>query len=146
MSNALNIEQPLVGVGVMVMRDGEVLLHKRKNAHGEGEHASPGGHLEHGEAFAACAQREVAEECGIEIANVRFHFLSNIDIWKPRHYVHIGLLADWRAGEPQVLEPEKCEGWDWYSLDALPEPLFYATLQQVHAFRDGVNYVDLPIR
>lgn len=144
MANTLNIEQPLVGVGVMVIRGDTVLLHKRKNAHGDGEYASPGGHLEHGESFEACARREIAEECGVEVENVRFHFLSNIDKWKPRHYVHIGLVADWVGGEPQVLEPEKCDGWGWYPLDALPQPLFYATEQQVAAFRDNVTYRDLP--
>ena len=106
-------QYPLVGIGVLVLRDGKTLLHKRKRAHGAGEYASPGGHLEYMEGFEECARREVREESGIEIANVRFQYLSNITVWEPRHYVHIGLAADWKSGEPQVLEPEKCESWGW---------------------------------
>lgn len=36
-------KRPKVGVGVMVWKDGKVLLGKRKRAHGAGEYASPGG-------------------------------------------------------------------------------------------------------
>lgn len=27
-------------------------------------------------------------------------------------------------GTPQRLEPEKCEGWQWFDVGALPQPLF----------------------
>lgn len=45
------------------------------------------------------------------IDNVRFLFVANIKKYSRSHYVHIGLLADWKSGEPQLLEPEKNEGW-----------------------------------
>jgi 8-oxo-dGTP diphosphatase len=70
--------QPKVGVGVMIVKNGFVLLGKRKGAHGEGEYAFPGGHLEYMESFAQCAQRETREECGIEIENIRFQFVANV--------------------------------------------------------------------
>ena len=43
---------PRVGVGVIVQRDGRILLGKRLGAHGEGTWALPGGHLEFGESVA----------------------------------------------------------------------------------------------
>ena len=46
-----NVERPKVGVGVMVFKDGKILLAKRKGSHGAGEYAFPGGHLEFGESF-----------------------------------------------------------------------------------------------
>lgn len=63
-------QHPKVGIGVMIFRDGEILLGKRKGSHGDGEYAFPGGHLEYMESFSDCARREVREECGIEIANI----------------------------------------------------------------------------
>ena len=98
---------PLVGIGVLVVKDGKVLLGKRKNAHGAGEYASPGGHLEHLESFAACAVREVREECGIEIGPVRFLRVLEVMRYAPKHYVDIAVVADWVSGEPQTLEPDK---------------------------------------
>ena len=44
-------QRPKVGIGVMVFKDGKVLMGKRKSSHGEGEWAWPGGHLEYMESF-----------------------------------------------------------------------------------------------
>ena len=43
--------RPKVGLGVMVIKDGKVLMCKRKSSHGTGEWAWPGGHVEHVESF-----------------------------------------------------------------------------------------------
>lgn len=134
--------KPKVGVGVMIFKEGKVLLGKRKGSHGEGEYAFSGGHLEHLESFEDCARRETKEECGIEIENVRFQLLSNLTAYAPKHYVHIGLIADWKSGEPKALEPEKCESWGWYDLDALPAPLFVMCQQAVDCHKTGECYFD----
>lgn len=114
---------PKVGVGVMIWKDGKVLMGKRKSAHGEGEYAWPGGHLEYNETIEECAKRETMEETGMEIKNVRFLRVVNGRVYG-KHYVDVGMIADWKSGEPQLREPEKCESWDWYDPKKLPEPLF----------------------
>lgn len=111
MSDKIMEQKPKVGIGVMILKGGKVLLHKRKRSHGDGEYAFPGGHLECMESFEECAKRETREECGIEIESIRFQFAANVRKYAPRHYVHIGLIADWKNGEPRILEPEKCESW-----------------------------------
>ncbi|MFI5205876.1 MAG: NUDIX hydrolase, partial [Candidatus Paceibacterales bacterium] len=115
---------PKVGIGVMIIKDGRVLLSKGKGSHGQGEYAWPGGHMEYMESFEGCAKRETLEEAGIEIENVRFLRLLNLKDYAPKHYVDIGLVADWKSGDPKVMEPDKTEGWDWYNIDNLPQPLF----------------------
>jgi 8-oxo-dGTP diphosphatase len=132
---------PKVGVGVMIIKNGQVLLGKRKNAHGEGEFSFPGGHLEYMESFEECAIRETKEECGLEIANIRFQLLANLKIYTPKHYVHIGLMADWLKGEPQVLEPERMVDWQWYDLDNLPQPIFLASKIIIDSFKSQQNYL-----
>lgn len=126
----------------MVLKEGKVLLGKRKNSHGAGEYAFPGGHLEYMESYKACALREIAEECGIEVKNIRFQYLANIKLYAPRHYVHIGLLADWKSGEPKVLEPEKLEHWNWYDLSNLPQPMFVACDLAIESYKTGMNFKD----
>ncbi len=134
--------RPKVGIGVLVVRDGKVLMGKRKNAHGAGEWGWPGGHLEYMESFEECARREVREETGMEIDNIRFIRLLNFKTYAPKHYVDIGLLADWKSGEPQVLEPHKCEEWKWFSLNNIPSPHFAACDTEIEALKTGQTYFD----
>ena len=132
-----------VGVGVMVFKEGKVLFKKRKNSHGDGEYSFLGGHLEYMESFEECAKREVLEEAGIKIKNIRLNYLANIKKYDPKHYVDIGVIADWESGEPQVLEPEKNEFWEWYDIDNFPEPLFYPCKLALESYKTNkVNYYD----
>ncbi|MBU2159158.1 NUDIX domain-containing protein, partial [Patescibacteria group bacterium] len=117
-------KNPRVGVGVMIVKNGKVLIGKRKSSHGDGEYAWPGGHLEHLESIEECARREVREETGMEIKNIRFLRLMNITKYAPKHYIDIAMVSDWASREPQVLEPNKLESWEWRDIDDLPEPLF----------------------
>lgn len=136
-------ERPRVGVGVMILKDGKVLLGKRKGQGvGAGHYAWPGGHLEYMESFEECARREVLEETGMEIQNVRFCRLVNFKEYAPKHYVDIGLIADWKSGEPRVTEPDKVEEWKWYDLDAVPEPLFAAEPYYFKTLKTGQVFYD----
>jgi 8-oxo-dGTP diphosphatase len=136
-------QKPKVGVGILIFKDRKILLGERKGSHGEGEYAFPGGHLEYMESFEDCAKREIAEECGIEVENIRFEFLANLVKYAPKHYVHIGLIADWKSGEPKVLEPDKCESWVWYNIDNLPEPIFEACKLSIEVYKTNNNYFDI---
>lgn len=120
-------ERPKVGVAVCIVKDGKALLGKRIGAHGQGTWSFPGGHLEYGESLEACARREVAEECGLTIKNIRFAQITN-DVHKSenKHYITIYMLADWAGGTPKVLEPHKMIEWQWFSWSKLPKPLFLA--------------------
>jgi 8-oxo-dGTP diphosphatase len=139
-----------VGVGVYIRKDGKILLGKRKNSHGEGKWCPPGGHLEFGESFEECAKREAFEETGLKIKNVRFGTVTN-DIFKDegKHYITIAMIADHEEGEAKVMEPDKCDRWEWFSWseESLPElflPNHNALKQGFDPFldeSDGRKYV-----
>lgn len=131
-----------VGLGVMIFKDGKVLIGKRKGSFAAGEYGFPGGHLEHMEGFEECAHRETEEEAGIKIKNVRFQLLGNVKDYAPRHYVQIGLIADWESGEPRVMEPDKCEDWNWYDMNNLPSPLLKMTALMIDSYKEGRNFYD----
>ena len=114
---------PRVGVGVVVIRQGLVLLGLRKGSHGSNTWALPGGHLEFGESVEQCAEREVLEETGLEIQDLSQGTYSN-DLFEGRHYVTLFVVANSKVGEPCVLEPEKCSQWRWFRWSELPQPLF----------------------
>ncbi len=119
------LERPRVGVGVIVIKNGKVLLGRRKNSHGAGSWQFPGGHLEFAETVFQCALREVSEETGLVIQNLRTGPYTN-DYFRSegKHYITLYVIADWKHGEPEVLEPEKCEAWHWFKWSELTHPLF----------------------
>ncbi len=137
-----NFNFPQVGIGIMIRKNGKVLMHQRKNSHGSGEYAFPGGHLEKGESFANCARRETKEEAGIEIKNIKFQYLANVKKYRDKHYVHIGLTADWRSGTPKNLEPEKGTEWFWADPQKLPKPLFEMCKLSLKFLKTKRNYLD----
>ncbi len=114
-----------VGVGVIIKKEGKVLLGKRKGAHGEGRWSFPGGYLEFGENHFDCALREIEEEVGIKVKNLKeFDFTNDFFEKENKHYITIFISADYESGEVELKEPNKCEGWEWFDTDSLPEPLF----------------------
>jgi 8-oxo-dGTP diphosphatase len=135
-------QKPKIGLGIMIFKDGKVLIGKRKGSHGAGEYSFPGGHLEYMEGFEECARREVLEETGMKIKNIKFQLLGNIKDYTPKHYIQIGLIADWESGEPKILEPNKCESWGWYDIDNLPEPIFIPVKYIIKAYKTNQNYFD----
>ncbi len=133
-----------IGLGVMVFKDdGKVLMGLRKNTHGAGTYAIPGGHLEYMESFADCASREVFEECGITIKNITFQYIANSVAYAPKHYVQIGVTAEWESGDLVVKEPEKFDHISWYDLDNLPQPISEMSQVNFEAYKTGKNYFDV---
>lgn len=98
--------------------------------------------MEYLESFEECAIREVREETAMEIKNVRFLRLMNLKIYAPRHYVDIGLIADWKSGEPKTIEPDRVERWDWYDVNDLPAPLFATIPSYIEAYKSGRTFWD----
>ena len=117
-------KEPKVGVGVILIKDDKVLLGKRKNSHGEGTWGFPGGHLEFMESFEECTSREVKEETNLNIKNISFVTTTN-DFFKEdnKHYVTIFTKCYFDGGELKLMEPHKCNSWEWFSWDELPAPL-----------------------
>lgn len=117
--------RPFIGVAVIVYKDGNVLLGQRKNSHGSGTWAFPGGHLEYQEKVEACAKREVFEETNLVIKNIK-HVAYTNDIFnqEQKHYVTLFVSAQYESGDLEIKEPDKCEKWGWFYWDKLPEPMF----------------------
>lgn len=56
---------PVVCVGILVFKDNEILLVKRKNPPNQGRWTIPGGKQKYGETLIEAARREILEETGI---------------------------------------------------------------------------------
>lgn len=140
----MEFNEPRVGVGILIVGDGQILLGKRRGSYGEGEYAAPGGHLEPGEKIAECVRRELDEEVGpqFKITDLRFSCFTNLRRYPPKHYADIGMVAVWQAGEPKVMEPDKIESWDWYPMENPPQSLFGADDLYIEAYKTGKNFFE----
>lgn len=140
-----------IGFGVMILRDGKVLLGQRHPdpvkadslMNGEGTWTMPGGKLDFGESFEEGAVREVKEEIGvlIQAGDLEVISLSN-DIVPTAHFVTVGLLCKNfpKDAEPQVMEPDEITQWQWFPLDLLPTPLFKPSQKVLNNYKEGRIY------
>jgi len=120
-----NHKQVRVGVAVIIIRNNRILLGERIGSHGANTWATPGGHLEMGESIEDCAQREVLEETGLVIGNIKkFGFTNDIFNQEDKHYITLYVTAVSEHGEAQIKEPTKCKQWRWCDINELPKPLF----------------------
>jgi len=125
--------RPLVGVSVLIRQGARILLEKRSKVPMEGAWKAPGGHMEFGEIPEHAALREVHEELGIEIDNLKFRTVTN-DVFEAdkKHYVTIWMEANYVSGEPTVKAPYEETEIGWFTWDSLPQPL-YLPLQHLLA-------------
>lgn len=115
---------PFLGVSAIVVRDGAVLLGRRRGAHGAGTFAFPGGKPDPGEHPFDAVRRELLEETGLAARAISpVAWTSDVFTDDYLHFVTLHHLVD-ADGEPEVREPDKVEAWGWYRWDAPPEPLF----------------------
>lgn len=129
-----------VGVGAMVFNEnGEVFLSQRgpkaKNERGCWEF--PGGSVEYGERLADTIIREFMEEYDMtieltELLAVDDHILPD----EGQHWISPTYLARHIDGEPCIMEPDKCTGIGWFSLDNLPSPLSVITQLNVATYQE----------
>lgn len=138
-----------VGFGVMILRDGKVLLWQRhvdpikasSELHGEWTRTMPGGKMRFHESFEELCSRETREETWLHINKDTIKIISiTNDIVPDKHFVTIGFLAEDIEGEPQVMEPDEITQWKWFALDDLPTPLFFPSEKVIKNYLAGSVY------
>ena len=101
---------------VVVRRPGEILL-TRKPQWVEGRYSLVAGFMEMGESLEETAAREVLEETGIVIDNIRY---VGSQAWPFPSQLMAGFTADYVSGEI-VIEQSELEDVRWFPVDDLPK-------------------------
>lgn len=101
---------------IVLVRRGAELLLIRNAAWNPGRFSLVAGFIDFGESLEECVQREVREEAGIEVANIRY---VGSQCWPFPSQQMIGFLADYAGGDVKPDGVEVVEA-DWFHEDALP--------------------------
>jgi NAD+ diphosphatase len=100
----------------LVRRAPDEILLARSPRFPPGMHSALAGFVEPGETLEQCLVREVLEEVGVEVENVRY-FASQP--WPFPHSLMIAFTADWKSGEIRA-DPLEIESAQWFKLRGLP--------------------------
>jgi 8-oxo-dGTP diphosphatase len=115
-------ERPIAGVGVVVFRNEEVLLVKRKRAPYKGQWSIPGGKQELGETVTQAARRELMEETGVEVNELTLIDVVDIIVRDEEgkilyHYIVADYRAHWLSGE--CSSGDDAQDVQWFNLNKL---------------------------
>jgi 8-oxo-dGTP diphosphatase len=100
-------DQPVVGIGAVVIQDGKIALIKRGNEPSKGKWTIPGGLVELGESLEAAVIRETKEEVCLDVENpTLIGVVDNVDLDEQGkikyHYVIIDYLVHVKSGVIQA--------------------------------------------
>lgn len=130
-----------VDLHLILRRNGQVLLGRRiGTGFADGLYGVPSGHLEDGETVTAGLIREAAEETGVVVEATDLRFVHAM-----HHHTGEGRMAlffeawNW-TGEILNREPDKCAGWRWCDLRALPVPVVPYLADALLKIAEGVPY------
>lgn len=107
----------LAPVVMCVVRRGASLLLARSPRFAHGVYSALAGFVEPGETLEQCVQREVEEEVGLRVKNLRY-FASQP--WPFPHSLMIAFFADHEAGEIRV-DGVEIEAAEWFAAGNLPK-------------------------
>ena len=119
----MNYPEPVVGAFIR-NKNGEFLFIESPKWKG---YTIPGGHIEIGETMEAALRREVREEVGIGIKNIRF-LAAQDGVFPPqfkyhKHFVYLHFVCD-AANEDTCLDSREVSAIHWLSpVEALAIPL-----------------------
>jgi len=100
-----------------VVRDKQILLSQYAAFRGRGMRTIIAGFVEPGETLEECIHREVFEEVGVRVKNLRY---LKSQSWPFPNSLMMGFVAEYDSGEIKVDEHEIAHA-DWFDLDNLPE-------------------------
>lgn len=138
------VHRHLVDVHVLLVRGGEVLLSRRRDADPrfDGRWHLPAGKVDAGESVLDAAVREAAEEVGVRVDPAALRHVHTLHITGSGLEPRLGLFFEvtrW-AGEPVNREPGKCSALAWFPLTALPDDLIDYPAAGLRGYLSGTTF------
>lgn len=101
---------------IVLVKRGEELLLGRKPEWPEGRYSLVAGFVDFGESLEECVEREVLEETGVRVRNIRY---VGSQSWPFPTQLMVGFVAEYASGEV-VVDRLELEDARWFGRDAMP--------------------------
>jgi len=101
---------------IIMVRDGDRVLLARKAEWAPGRYALVAGFVDNGESLEGCVAREIKEEVGVDVKDIRYVGSQN---WPFPSQMMIGFVATYAGGD-LVIDTEELEDARWFPCNALP--------------------------
>jgi NAD+ diphosphatase len=101
---------------IVLVRDGGRVLLTRKAEWAPGRYALIAGFVDNGESLESCVAREIKEEAGVDVKDIRYVGSQN---WPFPSQMMIGFVATYAGGDV-VVDREELEDARWFPCGALP--------------------------
>lgn len=115
------INKRIIGFGVVIIQERKVLLGYQTRSYEAPCWAFPGGKVDDEENIEQAVIREVKEECGLDVSGVEFITFFEDTFKSTTHVISLVVKVKNISGKPKVLEPEKCQKWEWFRVNDIPE-------------------------
>lgn len=131
---------------LMLIREDEILMARRfQTGYEDGKYSLPAGHVESGETFTGCLLREVQEEIGITLRPEDLkvaHLMQRKSVYDGgvSERMDVFFMARVWQGEPENLEPHKCDHIQWFSTSDLPVKTIPYIRQAIECALKGISY------
>lgn len=131
-------------VYLILVKDDSVLLSRRfKTGWKDGNYSLVAGHIDGNETVSTAMLREAKEEIGITIRPENLRPATVIHRYYPdQEYIDFFFVSEQWEGEPQILEPDKCDDISWFKLDELPSNLLPYVKEAIEKYKKGVPFFE----
>ncbi len=128
-----------VAVYALLIKEDKILLCRRFNTGWQDEnYGLPSGHLESNETVTEALLREVSEEVGIRLNLEDVEFVHAMH--RKSNYIDLFFAVRSWAGEPKILEPDKCDDMQWFPLNSLPSNIVPSVRSAIQNHRSGILF------
>lgn len=133
-----------VAVYIILLKEDKVLLSRRFNTGWQdGNYGLPSGHLELNETVIEALLRETAEEIGVKLNQEDIKFAHTMH--RKSIYIDLFFIAKSWVGEPQNMEPNKCDDLHWFPLNALPDNMVPSVKSAIENYQNGILFSDFEL-
>lgn len=131
---------------LVILSSGDKILLQKRSGTGFADGMwdfSASGHVEENEPMSKTVIREVKEELGVDVKDMRFiGLMHNLGEDGVSRYLGV-FKVDGYVGEPQICEPDKCSELKWFDVNDLPENMIDSRKAALAKTNEPGFYIEL---